>query len=114
MGTRLQTLSDIHKHDLAALERALIKRVETAERLCNLVLFEQERAKRQIRALCQEVAELREEVGNNNNGGSSSNGSNGGSGIRSVDKEGSGDGKTTSAAGWVDLDDDDNDAGYDV
>ena len=110
MGTRLQTLSDIHKRDLQALERALIKRVETAERLCNLVLFEQERAKRQIRALCQEVAELREDV---RRGGSSDGG-------KSVEEEEeSGSGRTDAAAGWIDLDGggvggEDDDGGYDV
>ena len=109
MGTRLQTLSDIHKRDLQALERALIKRVETAERLCNLVLFEQERAKRQIRALCQEVAELREDV---RRGSSSSDG-----GKSVEEEEESGSGRTDAAAGWIDLDGgggEDDDGGYDV
>ena len=87
-GTRLQTLSDIHRREMAALERALLKRVEEAERLCKLVLFEQERARRQIFALGKEVAELREEV----------------RGQRGME---SGDGRMV---GWVDVEDD----GYDV
>jgi hypothetical protein len=44
------------------VERAVTRRVEATERLLNLLLFEQEVARRQIRGLNEEVRGLREAV----------------------------------------------------
>ena len=62
MGARLQAISDSHKRELDAIERTLGRRVEAAERLLSLVLFEQEAARRQIKVLVEEVKGLREAV----------------------------------------------------
>ena len=62
MGARLQAVSDTHKRELDALERTLGRRVEAAERMLSLILFEQEAARRQIKVLAEEVRGLREAV----------------------------------------------------
>jgi hypothetical protein len=113
-GIKLQTLSDVHKREMAALERAMLKRIEAAERLCKLVLFEQDRARLQIHALCHEVAALREEVRGAVVVDCSNNSNNSNNSSRVIISE---DGRTI---GWVDVDDDGGDnsssggGGYDV
>ena len=59
---RLQAADATHRRELAAVERAMLRRIEAAERLCQLVLFEHECAKRQLRGLVKEVGELRAEM----------------------------------------------------
>ena len=44
------------------MERKIMKRVEAAERLVSLVLFEQDAARRQLRLLAEEVRGLREAI----------------------------------------------------
>ena len=61
-AARQQAEKDAHRRELDAVERAVTRRVEAAERLLNLVLFEQEVARRQIRGLNEEVRGLREAV----------------------------------------------------
>ena len=62
MGARLQAVTDTHKRELDALKCTLGRRVEAAERLLSLILFEQEAARRQIKVLAEEVRGLREAV----------------------------------------------------
>ncbi len=57
-----QAETDAQRRELDAVERAVTRRVEAAERLLNLLLFEQEVARRQIRGLNEEVKGLREAV----------------------------------------------------
>ena len=61
-AARKQAQTDAHRRELDALERDVVKRVEAAERLIDMVLFEQEVARRQIRGLCEQVKGLREAV----------------------------------------------------
>ena len=61
-AARKQAQTDAHRRELDALERDVVKRVEAAERLIDMVLFEQEVARRQIRGLCEQVTGLREAV----------------------------------------------------
>ena len=62
VGARLQAAAEAHRRELDALERTFARRVEAAERLLSLVLFEQEAARRQIKVLVEEVRGLREAV----------------------------------------------------
>lgn len=86
MGARLQAVSDTHKRELEGLERTLGRRVEAAERLLSLILFEQEAARRQINVLAREVRGLREAV------------------VSRAESPASVVSKPSSVAGWVDVD----------
>jgi hypothetical protein len=61
-GARLQVQEDIHRREMDLMERKIMKRVEAAERLVSLVLFEQDAARRQLRLLAEEVRGLREAI----------------------------------------------------
>lgn len=88
MGARLQAVSDTHKRELEGLERTLGRRVEAAERLLSLILFEQEAARRQIKVLAREVRGLREAV----------------LVVSRAESPASVVSKPSSVAGWVDVD----------
>lgn len=58
-GLRLKASEDAHRRELAAMERAMLRRVCAAERLCAVALEEQACLRRQLGALVAEVKELR-------------------------------------------------------
>jgi hypothetical protein len=91
-AARKQAQTDAHRRELDALERDVVKRVEAAERLIDMVLFEQEVARRQIRGLCEEVRGLREAVLFEQNPSSS------------VSVAGCCSSKPASFGGWVEVD----------
>jgi uncharacterized sporulation protein YeaH/YhbH (DUF444 family) len=92
-AARKQAETDAQRRELDALERSVMKRVEAAERLIGMVLFEQEVARRQIRGLCEEVKGLREAILFEQKPSVSST-------TASID----GCGSSRSVVGWVDLD----------
>ena len=91
-AARKQAQTDAHRRELDTLERDVMKRVEAAERLIGMVLFEQEVARRQIRGLCEEVRGLREAILFEQKPSVSST-------TGSIDGS-----KPSSVVGWVDVD----------
>ena len=101
-GARLQIQEDIHRREMVLMERNIMKRVEAAERLVSLVLFEQEAARRQLRLLGEEVKGLREAIlfEQKVSISTSSASSNSSSFVAECSSS-----KPSSAMGWVNLDD---------
>ena len=62
LGTRLKAAEDAHRRELATVERTMLKRVESAERLCGLAMFELGCVKKQVQKLVAEVGGMRREL----------------------------------------------------